>query len=167
MKKLQIFVCAFIALLSSAQLKAQTDPSKDAVLSAYYGVKNSLITGNVLATGVKAKELLTALTSFPADQLAPADKSSWAKYAEKLQIDARHISESNDIARQREYFADLSENMFSALKTLKLNNAAVYRQYCPMKKAYWLSESAAIKNPYYGNQMLTCGEVKETLPAAK
>jgi hypothetical protein len=35
--------------------------------------------------------------------------------------------------------------------------------YCPMKKANWLSSSATIKNPYYGNSMLTCGKVVETL----
>jgi len=57
--------------------------------------------------------------------------------------------------------------MFAAVKALKLNTAIVYRTYCPMKKSYWLSEAAAIKNPYYGSEMLTCGEVKQTLPAAK
>jgi hypothetical protein len=58
--------------------------------------------------------------------------------------------------------------MFEVVKGLKLNTAVVYRQYCPMKKSYWLSESPAIENPYYGNQMLTCGEVKETLnPSGK
>jgi Cu(I)/Ag(I) efflux system membrane fusion protein len=29
--------------------------------------------------------------------------------------------------------------------------------------AYWLSESADIRNPYYGEAMLTCGETKETM----
>jgi hypothetical protein len=37
-----------------------------------------------------------------------------------------------------------------------------------MKKATWLSETNAIKNPYYGKQMLTCGKTTETLaPASK
>lgn len=29
--------------------------------------------------------------------------------------------------------------------------------------AYWLSESQEIKNPYFGDQMLKCGETKEVL----
>lgn len=41
-------------------------------------------------------------------------------------------------------------------------NHAVYYQYCPMKKAYWLSMEKEIKNPYYGSSMLTCGKVIET-----
>ncbi|RYF82932.1 MAG: DUF3347 domain-containing protein, partial [Chitinophagaceae bacterium] len=35
--------------------------------------------------------------------------------------------------------------------------------YCPMKKALWLSNEKAIKNPYYGSAMLTCGKVTETI----
>jgi hypothetical protein len=58
--------------------------------------------------------------------------------------------------------------MFELVKGLKLNTNTLYEQYCPMKKATWLSESAAIKNPYYGSQMLTCGKTTETLaPVAK
>jgi hypothetical protein len=41
-------------------------------------------------------------------------------------------------------------------------NQPVYYQYCPMKKAYWLSKEKDIKNPYYGSSMLTCGKVAET-----
>jgi hypothetical protein len=32
-----------------------------------------------------------------------------------------------------------------------------------MKKASWLSSEAAIKNPYFGSAMLTCGKVTATL----
>jgi hypothetical protein len=32
-----------------------------------------------------------------------------------------------------------------------------------MAKANWLSDQKEIANPYYGNSMLTCGSVKETL----
>ena len=167
MKKIQIFVCAIIALVVTIQTKAQDISSKEAVLSGYYGVKNALISGDAAATKAKAKSLLAAITSFPADRFSEADKTVWKKYADKLQFDTRHISESDDIAHQREHFAGLSENMFAVLKAVKLNTATVYRDYCPMKKSYWLSETATIENPYFGKQMLTCGAVKETLSATK
>jgi hypothetical protein len=32
-----------------------------------------------------------------------------------------------------------------------------------MIKTHWLSSEKAIKNPYYGSAMLTCGEVTETI----
>jgi len=31
------------------------------------------------------------------------------------------------------------------------------------KGANWLSKEPAIQNPYYGNKMLTCGSVTETI----
>jgi hypothetical protein len=48
-----------------------------------------------------------------------------------------------------------------------MNTSTLYQQYCPMKKAYWLSETPTIKNPYYGKEMPTCGKTTETLGAVK
>jgi hypothetical protein len=36
-----------------------------------------------------------------------------------------------------------------------------------MEKKSWISESAIIKNPYYGKKMIECGVTKETLKAGK
>ena len=60
---------------------------------------------------------------------------------------------------------EYSKNMYELIKTLKLNTSTVYEQYCPMKKAAWLSESEDIRNPYYGDDMLECGTVSATLKA--
>jgi Cu(I)/Ag(I) efflux system membrane fusion protein len=37
--------------------------------------------------------------------------------------------------------------------------ATLYQIHCPMTKGDWLQTSDAIANPYYGQRMLTCGEV--------
>jgi hypothetical protein len=95
--------------------------------------------------------------------LPAADMTMFMSLQEKLTFDARHISESKDIAHQREHFANFSANFFKLAKAVKLTDNPVYYAYCPMKKSYWLSADAAIKNPYYGSQMLTCGKVSETL----
>jgi hypothetical protein len=81
---------------------------------------------------------------------------------QKLISDAEQIAATKDVKRQRERFNDFSNNMFVLAKAIKLSEP-VYQQYCPMKKTYWLSSEAAIKNPYYGNQMLTCGNVSATI----
>jgi hypothetical protein len=77
--------------------------------------------------------------------------------------DAGKIVESNDLAKQREVFSNFSDNLIAVAKAVKLSDKEIYLQYCPMKKASWLSSEKAIKNPYYGSSMLTCGTVKETL----
>jgi len=47
------------------------------------------------------------------------------------------------------------------------NNEKVYNLFCHMadsnKGAYWLSKEQKVANPYFGDAMLTCGEVKQTI----
>ncbi len=163
MKKFQILACAFVALLTVLTVKAQEKTTDNTILTAYFDVKNALANDDAAATNTKADVLLKAINNFKTDQLSATDKTVWAKYAEKLKFDTRHIAENKEIAHQREHFNTLSQNLYEAVKALKLNTTTVYRQYCPMKKSYWLSETSAIKNPFYGSQMLTCGSVKEAL----
>ena len=60
----------------------------------------------------------------------------------------------------------LSKNIYELIKVSK-SAGTVYYQFCPMandgKGANWLSKESAIKNPYYGSQMLTCGKTVETI----
>ena len=51
------------------------------------------------------------------------------------------------------------------LKSLEINDVDLYYDYCPMAKAYWVSEEGNIVNPYLGQAMPTCGSVKDTLKA--
>ena len=48
-----------------------------------------------------------------------------------------------------------------------VSSKKVYRDFCPMadnnKGAFWLSLEEEIRNPYYGEAMLKCGEVRETI----
>jgi hypothetical protein len=74
------------------------------------------------------------------------------------------MAKTTDLEKQRVAFADVSTTIWAAAKSQKWNNPELFYQYCPMKKAYWLSTESAIKNPYYGSKMLACGSVKETLP---
>ncbi|MGF7080928.1 DUF3347 domain-containing protein [Mucilaginibacter sp. UYCu711] len=166
MKILKTVLLSLTLLVVFASAKAQevtVSTSVNNVITAYLGVKNALIAGNNDMAKSSAKELLTAISTVPAKHFTPEQNTLWAAYTDKLQFDSRHISESAAIDHQREHFASLSKNMFELVKGLKLNATTLYEQYCPMKKATWLSETAAIKNPYYGSQMLTCGKTTETL----
>jgi hypothetical protein len=138
----------------------------DKITTSYIGVKNALVGSNATLAKTRSAELLAALSA-PVKGLQPAQQKLLATYLDKLKSDSRHISEATVIDRQREYFAGLSKNMYSLLSGLKLNSTTVYQQYCPMKKAAWLSESEDIRNPYYGDDMLECGKVTATLKAVK
>ena len=158
-------ILAFFAVAGNA--KPAAGNAIDKIVSAYLDLKNALVSSDGNAAKAKAKDLITALSAPPDASLTPAQQKIFSKYQDKLLFDSRHISETNTVGHQREHFANLSANMYEVLKAVKLNSATLYQQYCPMKKAYWLSESNQIKNPYFGSKMLTCGEVKATLAPAK
>ena len=85
----------------------------------------------------------------------------------KLAGFASKITAASDIEVQRTLFSSLSNEMISKVRAIGLQSGEVYVEYCPMamndKGASWLSNKKEIKNPYYGDSMLDCGEIKETL----
>ena len=133
------------------------------LLDRYYELKNALAGDDAAAASKSAAALLKAIGDIDPKTLAAADRNTFLALKDKLSFDARHISEVQHISHQREHFANLSLNMYQLAKATKLSEQPVYKDYCPMKKAYWLSADGVIKNPYFGKQMPTCGKVAETL----
>merc|ERR1711976_593078 len=90
----------------------------------------------------------------------------WMTLQKELKSSASAIEKNSDIAVQRGHFKHLSAHMISSVRLFGINKT-VYSEFCPMadnnKGAYWLSLEKEIRNPYYGEAMLTCGEVKETI----
>jgi len=73
----------------------------------------------------------------------------------------------NDIDDLREEFILLSEEMIAIAKASNPTDTKLYVQRCPMadrgEGARWLSFSSQIKNPYYGDAMLKCGSVVDSI----
>jgi hypothetical protein len=126
------------------------------LLPLYFNIKDALVIGNANLASSKAGELVIALNSPEGKTITGDSWNEILKHSEK-------ISDSKDLKAQRQNFANLSLEMIVLAKKSKLSIEPVYAMYCPMKKASWLSNSATIKNPYYGNSMLNCGKVVETL----
>lgn len=145
---------AFIQKSYSQETTSQQQLSQ--LLSSYYQVKDALISGNSNTAAVHAQAFLKAANGISNRTISEGSRNALVK-------DAGVISESKDLKKQREIFANFSTNMYALATSLKLTSEPIYYQYCPMKKSYWLSPDKAIKNPYYGNAMLTCGKVTETI----
>jgi hypothetical protein len=65
----------------------------------------------------------------------------------------------NNLESQRNQFKAVSEKMIAFLKLYLPAKTELYIAYCPMAKASWLTKTKTVVNPYYGSQMLTCGEI--------
>jgi hypothetical protein len=132
------------------------------VYDAYFTVKDALIKSDAKLTSAKAKDLLDAITAIKMNQLKGDEHNAWMKVMKKITADAKSISATTDLKKQRETFKSLSKNTYELIKVSK-SDQAVYKQHCPMVDADWLSKKKTIKNPYYGSSMLTCGSVVETI----
>ena len=163
MKILKTLSLSLILACTVLLVNAQSNTSVDKITQAYLGLKNALVASDAVVAKAKAAALLTALSAPVDKSLKPDQQKLLAANLEKLKFDSRHISESPSIDHQREHFESLSKNMYTVLNGLKANSTVLYEQYCPMKKAYWLSENSTIENPYYGKTMPDCGKVKATL----
>ncbi len=148
---------------TKAKLNVDVQASFTKMINNYYGVKNALIADDSKTANAQAGEFVKMLATVPMSKMTADQHTLFMGLSEKVKSDAQHINETKDIKHQREHFNDLSNNFFAMMKGLNANEQPVYQQYCPMAKGYWLSDNSAVKNPYYGKAMLTCGKVTETL----
>jgi copper chaperone CopZ len=138
------------------------DNQLKSVFDNYFLLKDALVKTDGNTASLKAKDLLSAITAVKMETLNVDEHLAWMKVLKDLTADAKSISETQDIKKQRETFKSLSKNTYLLIKASKLSEA-IYYQYCPMQDANWLSKENAVKNPYYGSQMLSCGKTVETI----
>ena len=118
---------------------------------------------------IHLKDALVASNAGEAKKAAGALEKSLASISGSKQVieDAKTISSSADLKDQRKTFSSLSNAMTKLVKESKLASGSLYVEYCPMANnnegAFWLSNEKEIKNPYFGDMMLKCGSVKETI----
>jgi membrane fusion protein, copper/silver efflux system len=137
-----------------------------ALAGQYFTVSQALAADDADQAATGAQGVIQALGRVDMHLLQGKAHDEWMKLLNHLREAAGRISQSTDLEVQREHFAVLSDNMLAAVELYGLQTDKVYRAYCPMAGndtgRYWLSEVPEILNPYYGESMLTCGEIKET-----
>jgi hypothetical protein len=75
---------------------------------------------------------------------------------------AKAIEDAADLKAAREAFGALSDAVIAAGTAEGWKDIPDLRvAYCPMIKKSWLQKDDAIKNPYYGASMSSCGEIKK------
>jgi len=131
------------------------------VLKEYLVLKNALVESDNSGVSSAAKEIQSQLENVDMSLVKGEMHMKWMDHLAVLSKSANELSETNDLKIQRAKFLKLSEMLIKSVKTFGVTGV-VYQQFCPMtnggKGGYWLSESEEIKNPYFGEQMLKCGE---------
>ncbi|AZJ36689.1 efflux RND transporter periplasmic adaptor subunit [Tenacibaculum singaporense] len=143
---------------------------KEQLQKAYDGyivLKDALVKTDANAAKISAGNLQKTLTSVDMKLLTNEEAhKQWMQLVPALKSSNAEIAKTTDVDVQRKYFKVLSEHFIIAVQSFGINEVT-YKQYCPMadsdKGAYWLSKEKQVLNPYFGDMMLKCGEVKETI----
>ncbi len=137
------------------------------VFKNYIVLKNGLVVTDAKKVSEAAKTTLTSLQKVQMKLLKkPEAHAVWMQGKKEIKNTLEQIQKENDVEKQRTSFIKLSNAMVILAKTFGVHTT-IYVQHCPMannnKGADWLSYDETIKNPYYGDKMLSCGSTKQTL----
>ena len=70
------------------------------------------------------------------------------------------LAQAKNLDAARDAFKPLSKSLIKYLKDKNVPAGTYHEVYCPMADASWLQTGREIRNPYYGSQMLDCGQLK-------
>jgi hypothetical protein len=119
----------------------------------YIALKDALVASDADKVDPHAEKLVASLT-----QLEAADGAKKS---------AKKVKKAASLEAQRKAFDQLSVEMRTLVEKATLSEGQVFVQFCPMAQggqgAAWLANEKQINNPYFGDSMLRCGSVKETL----
>jgi len=139
----------------------------NSVYNEYINLKDALVKEDSKSTSTSASTLLNNLTKVNMKLLSDNKAHNhWMSLEKEIKSSATSISETSDIKLQRNHFKHLSSHLINAVQLFGINEK-VYVEFCPMADnnngAYWLSKEEKVINPYFGEAMLTCGEVKQVI----
>jgi len=139
------------------------------VMTNYYTMTAAFVQEDSSKTNGAALAFLQAVDSKPLVKLKAETSiiSLFASLKNNVQQTAMQIPGEKNWEDKRRSLQASSDMLFDLLRTVQYKGGKVYQQFCPMAfdnaGANWLSANPDIRNPYFGDKMLECGEVKDSI----
>ena len=138
------------------------------IIKAYLKMKDSFVATDEAKVEKDTKFVLSELNKVDMGLLKGDAHSEWMKLKKPIKDNLNGIVRMKGIEMRRSHFSVVSDKLTKAIDLFGIkSNQPVYLEFCPMafddKGAFWISSDKEIKNPYFGDKMLKCGEVKREL----
>ncbi len=141
----------------------------EALVSEYLKLKDALVATDPEKAAQAAQAFQAALGKVDMSLVQGAAHDFWMDKLNGMRAHADNIAGTKDVEEQRKQFDFLSILLIETLKAFGTQDTRLYIQHCPMafddRGADWISREEQILNPYFGEKMLKCGVVKDTLIA--
>lgn len=134
------------------------------VYQSYLGVPAALASDQFEAAAKAVATTLEALEAVEMSLVEGEAHMAWMRRLGGLNKALDQMKAAEGIEEMRSGLAPLSDELAGAIDTFGVaGSSPVYKAHCPMaldgQGADWLQADTAIRNPYYGEAMLECGNV--------
>lgn len=144
-----------------------------ALLQPYFLVQSALANDDLAAIREGANTARNVLSSISAESLPESMKTQWTGTDRLALVTALdQLNPSADLNGVRAGFKTLSDALIAVLRAYGMpSGGTAYVIHCPMafdsEGADWLQQQPApVMNPYFGSEMLNCGDVTGRIGAA-
>lgn len=162
------------APITVSQLSASFTGSYEKLLQSYLELKDALVQSDTVKANAAAASLLLNTENLKVSDLQDTSgtiKETAGVFVSTISGSASALLGEMNIDDKRRELNMISDALWNLTRTVRYDGSKLYYQYCPMAfdnaGAYWVSKSGEIRNPYFGDKMLTCGEVTDSLDYGK
>ena len=156
-----------IVLLAATANAEDLRYSLSKVTQDYFNIQKALAANNATLATENAQEIIWDLRNMPVNMMSDSQHKQWFSHLDRLMQASRRVSQSNNIAAQKQGYTELSRQFFETLKLFNLNKQPVYKLSCDGN--VWLTQSTTVSNPYVskGDKSKRCGNIDDILNVSK
>jgi membrane fusion protein, copper/silver efflux system len=149
------------------EISKQAKAAVKQLFDFYFPMKDALVKDDLATAKKQATDLKNAFDKTSMSLFTGAAHDHWMNHSGAAVAELNKITAAKDVETARKHFKPLSAQMVALAKAFGPFEETVYVQHCPMADgntgADWLSLDKQILNPYFGDKMLKCGKVTETI----
>lgn len=150
------------------EIPAAAHQALEPLFNAYFELQMGLALDDLQRAKVAAGAVADAQTAVAMSLFTGEGHMLWMKYGEVIAKEAQRLSASGSFVEARDAFFYMSDAMIDLHQSFgHAEQRNYYLTFCPMardnKGAFWLQTVDTVWNSFYGDEMLRCGEIKDTL----
>jgi Cu(I)/Ag(I) efflux system membrane fusion protein len=135
-----------------------------ALSETYLDITSALAEDDEAAARNAVERTLTSLEEMPGQLLAGEAESAWVEQSTKMGEWLKAMKDADGIDKMRLSLDSLTDALANTLEVFGVTpDPPIYEAHCPMaldgEGAEWLQRGTEVRNPYFGQSMLSCGEV--------
>lgn len=147
--------CALLLGVTAARA-TEFDATMETIVAEYIKIQEALAADSTDGVRGATRAIRGSAAKLHPGHAPEEHAEHYQNIPQELLAACQKLEGAEDIGSVREAFRELSKPVSLWVTMAKPKNTSV--MYCPMAKAGWVQRGSDAANPYFGSEMLTCGE---------